>query len=300
MSEFELIESIRRLTALPRARGDVVLGIGDDAALTRVPARHELVTAIDTLVDGVHFPRGTRADAIGWKALAVNLSDLAAMGATPAWATLALTLPTGDRAFVARFARGFAALAREHGVALIGGDTTRGPLAVTVQVSGFVPSGKALRRDRARVGDAIFVTGTLGDAAAGLRHSAKALRARLDRPTPRIDEGLALRGVARACIDVSDGLAADLGHILDASGVGAELHVDALPTSRALARVVPDADARRELQLGGGDDYELCFTADAKHAPRFATRIGTITRRRGLRLLGATTSAATKGWDHFP
>jgi thiamine-monophosphate kinase len=302
MSEFDLIAMIKSATALERIRSDVVLGIGDDAALTRVPPRHELATAIDTLVDGVHFPRGTAPAAIGWKALAVNLSDLAAMGATPAWATLALTLPAGDRKFVARFARGFAALAAVHRVALIGGDTTRGPLSITVQVSGFVPARKALRRDGARAGDAVFVTGTLGDAAAALRVSSSALQRRLDRPTPRVAEGLALRNIAHSCIDVSDGLAADLSHVLAASAVGAELDCAALPASRALVRAVPDRDARLALQLSGGDDYELCFTADPKHATRlaaFATRIGTITARRGLRVRGAPAAAATKGWDHF-
>ena len=225
--EFDLIELIR--TRCSVARADVRLGIGDDAALLLPPAGHELAVSTDTLVAGVHFPLGTSARDLGWKALAVNLSDLAAMGATPAWALLSLTLPESAREFVDGFAQGFAELAAQHGVALVGGDTTRGPLAVGVTVHGFVPPGRALRRDGARAGDLVFVTGTLGDAAAGLRcldraderaaalfnapsDTREALVGRLNRPTPRIAAGAALRELASACIDVSDGLLADLGH----------------------------------------------------------------------------------------
>jgi thiamine-monophosphate kinase len=304
--EFSLIESIRG-TALTRR--DVALGIGDDGAVLRVPRGRELVVVMDTMVEGVHFPRGTAAADIGWKALAVNLSDLAAMGAEPAWATLALTLPQPDATWVRAFARGFAALAKRHGVALVGGDTTRGRLTVTVQAHGFVPLRRALRRDGAHAGDAIFVSGTLGDAAAGLadrKHTA--LRARLDRPSPRVALGVALRGVASAAIDVSDGLAADLGHVLDASGVGAALDVDALPTSAALRASVPGAARRRALQLGGGDDYELCFTVPTRRVARVAaiareqrlrlTRIGTIERARGLRD-SAGRPLERSGYAHF-
>jgi len=199
--EFDLIELIRQRTAQPR--DDVRLGIGDDAAVLAVPAGQELVVAIDTLVDGVHFPRGTAAADIGWKALAVNLSDLAAMGASPAWALLSLTLPQADRAFVEGFVEGFVQLAKPQRLALVGGDTTRGPLAVSVAVHGFVPPGKALTRQGARAGDAVLVTGTLGDAAAGLHALQQPRRdddgrdglrtfliERLNRPVPRLAAGI--------------------------------------------------------------------------------------------------------------
>jgi thiamine-monophosphate kinase len=317
--EFRLVDRIRERTAL--ARGDVRLGIGDDAALLAVPAGQELAVAIDTLVEGVHFPHGTPPRDIGWKALAVNLSDLAAMGAAPAWALLALTLPQGDAACVDGLADGFAHLAQEHGVALVGGDTTRGPFCLSVAVHGFVPPGQALTRAGARVGDAVFVTGTLGGAAGGLRlvqgklpfdpgdEAHRALRARLDRPTPRVRTGLALRGHASACIDVSDGLLADLGHLCAASGVGAEIAPDALPLSSALRGVFGSA-AARELALSGGDDYELCFTVPIHAVGAMqaalagvdgrATRIGTIVEGQGVRALGDKPLATTRGgWDHF-
>jgi thiamine-monophosphate kinase len=317
--EFRLIDRIRERTAQPRA--DVRLGIGDDAALLAVPAGQELAVAIDTLVEGVHFPVGTAAAEIGWKALAVNLSDLAAMGATPAWALLALTLPDADAGFVDGLAEGFAQLARAHGVALVGGDTTRGPLSLSVAVHGFVPPGRALTRAGAQVGDAVLVTGTLGDAAAGLRllqgalpfdpaNEAHAfLRGRLDRPTPRVAAGLALRGRASACIDVSDGLLADVAHVAAASGVGVELEPSALPLSAAMRAVFDDASARA-LALGGGDDYELCFTVplsrvgevqaalDAMGCP--ATRIGRVVEGEGVRAQGDRVALTQAGWDHFP
>jgi thiamine-monophosphate kinase len=313
--EFDLIEVIRARVDV--ARGDVALGIGDDAALLNVPAGQQLVVCTDTLVSGVHFPAGTAPEDIGWKALAVNLSDLAAMGAEPAWALLALTLPDADAAFVERFADGFAELARAHGVALAGGDTTQGPLAVTVTALGFVPHGLALTRGGARVGDALFVTGTLGDAAGALRvlresgENGVELRARLDRPEPRIAAGLALRAVASACIDVSDGLLADLGHICASSKVGAEIEVDALPVSPALAASF-DAKTCRDLALSGGDDYELCFTAPSAREKEIvetlarigcgATRIGRIvagSRVRALDASGSEIEIARAGWEHF-
>jgi thiamine-monophosphate kinase len=317
--EFRLIDRIRDRTAL--AREDVRLGIGDDAAVLAVPAGQHLAVAIDTLVEGVHFPHGTAPRDIGWKALAVNLSDLAAMGATPAWALLALTLPQGDASFVDDLAEGFAQLAREHGVSLVGGDTTRGPFCLSVAVHGFVPPGQALTRSGAGVGDAVFVTGALGTAAGGLRLAQgrvpfdprnelhRSLRKRLDRPTPRVRTGVALRAHASACIDVSDGLLADLGHICAASGVGAELDLDALPLSPALPSVFGHA-AARELALSGGDDYELCFTvptasigamqAALAAVGSHATRIGVIVEGQGVRAIGGAPLAATRGgWDHF-
>ena len=262
--EFELIDRIRHRAA---GRDDVVLGIGDDAALLLPPPGMLLAVATDTLNVDVHFPGETAAADIGWKALAVNLSDLAAMGARPAWATLSLSLPHADVAWVDAFLDGFLELAARHGVALVGGDTTRGPLSVCVTVHGFVAPEAALRRGGARAGDDVWVTGSLGDAAAALvqwRAGGAAdapLRARLDRPVPRIDAGLALAaGIANAAIDISDGLLADLGHVCDASGVGAEIDLAALPASAALQSRF-DPEARRAVQATGGDDYELCFTA---------------------------------------
>jgi len=324
--EFDLIELIRARCAV--AREDVRLGIGDDAALVAVPAGQALAISTDTLVAGVHFPVQTHAYDIGWKALAVNLSDLAAMGATPAWATLALTLPAADARWVGEFAEGFATLAREYKLALVGGDTTQGPLGVTVTIHGFVAEGAALLRSGARAGDEVFVTGTLGDAAAGLRcldrndaeanrllgaaaGTREALIERLNRPIPRVAQGQLLRGWASSCIDVSDGLLADLGHVCAASGAGAEVDVDELPASPALLALF-DREARRNLQLGGGDDYELCFTASELDALQLlgdlarggcaARRIGRIVGAPGIRLRDASgneVASPRRGWEHF-
>jgi len=324
--EFDLIELIR--TRCSVARADVRLGIGDDAALLLPPAGHELAVSTDTLVAGVHFPLGTSARDLGWKALAVNLSDLAAMGATPAWALLSLTLPESAREFVDGFAQGFAELAAQHGVALVGGDTTRGPLAVGVTVHGFVPPGRALRRDGARAGDLVFVTGTLGDAAAGLRcldraderaaalfnapsDTREALIGRLNRPTPRIAAGAALRELASACIDVSDGLLADLGHVAARSGVGIELDADSLPASSALLALF-ERDERLLLQAAGGDDYELAFCVPPTRAGDVqrdlarigggATRIGRVVEGERVRVFdrdGAELVFERGGWNHF-
>jgi thiamine-monophosphate kinase len=315
MSEFDLIERIRSRI---KPRADVVLGIGDDAALLQVPDGQQLAVSTDTLVAGVHFPEDSAAADIGWKALAANLSDLAAMAATPAWCTLALTLPTADDAWLDAFLDGFLELAEQYDVQLIGGDTTRGPLSITVTVHGLIPDGQALRRDGARVGDEIWVTGTLGDAAGGLRQwqakklqSAK-LRYRLDRPTPRIEAGIALRNSARAAIDISDGLAADLGHVLDSSGVGAEIDLGRLPTSTTLQQHFPLESERWRLQLAGGDDYELCFTAPAAEALAIeqamaacettVTVIGRITADRKLIFRtpdGEAYSLPATGYEHF-
>lgn len=322
--EFDLIARIR---ARATSRADVVLGIGDDAALLQVPAGQQLVVSMDTLNVGVHFPQDTAAADIGWKALAVNLSDLAAMGADPAWCTLSLSMPQADATFVDEFLDGFLALANAHGVALVGGDTTRGPLSVCVTVHGFVEAGTALRRDAARVGDEIWVSGSLGDAAGALlqwRERAKRgqvhfsrknepdpfLRARLDRPTARVALGRALRGIAHACVDVSDGLLADIGHVCEASGVGAQIDIDALPASQALCSAF-DRHARHGLQATGGDDYELCFTAPpeareaieaaARAATTTVTRIGMMVTAPGLtaRTDDGAWSAPASGWIHF-
>jgi thiamine-monophosphate kinase len=326
MMEFDLIDAIRARAG--RRRGDVALGIGDDAALLEVPAGRQLVACTDTMVAGVHFLAGTAAEDLGWKSLAVNLSDLAAMGADPAWALLSLTLPEADGGFVDRFAEGFVELAAAHGVALVGGDTTQGPLSITVTALGTVPHGGALMRGGARAGDAVFVTGTLGDAAAALRllrDSGLGTRAsgeqppvpqpilfeRLSRPKPRVAAGQTLRGVASACIDVSDGLLADLAHVCRASGVAAEVDIEALPVSAALLAAF-DKVACRGFALSGGDDYELCFTAPPERGAEIASaferlglrasRIGRIGTGEGVRVLdaeGNPIDTLPAGWQHF-
>lgn len=324
LSEFALIE--RYFAPAPAARAaaaaaGVKLGVGDDAALLDVPGDHELVAATDTIVAGVHFPQTTTPRAIGHRAVAVNLSDLAAMGAQPRWLLLALTLPAADEAWVAEFAAGFHALAARHGCALIGGDTTRGPLSITVTALGTLPRGQALRRRGARVGDALCVSGGLGDGAAGLRFmqgefeswrpGGRELVLRFLFPQPQVALGQQLRGVATSCIDISDGLAADLGHVLEASGVGGTVDVDALPRSVPFRLAVPEP-AQRTLMLSGGDDYELAFSCapdqvaelmrQAQRLGTRVTRIGTVERTRGLRLVdrgGAQVAVERRGHDHF-
>ncbi|MGY0557997.1 thiamine-phosphate kinase [Lysobacter sp. A421] len=317
MAEFDLIDRIR---SRAQSRDDVVLGIGDDAAIIQVPAGFQLVVCTDTLNAGVHFPLDTTPADIGWKALAVNLSDLAAMAATPAWCTLSLSMPSDVPAWLEGFLDGFLALAAEHRVALIGGDTTRGPLSVSVTAHGLVAPGRALRRDGAQVDDDLWVTGTLGDAAAALAlllldadpsEAIESLRPRLDRPTPRVAIGQQLGGLAHAGIDISDGLLADLAHLCRASSVGAEVELDALPGSSALARAF-DLPQRRGLQAGGGDDYELCFTAPvcaresidalATQTATTITRIGRVIAGEGVRALeadGRQWHPPRTGYTHF-
>lgn len=314
ISEFDVIERFFAQQA-PR-RGDVVLGIGDDAAVLQVPPGLQLSVAVDTMVAGRHFPQATAPRDIGYKALAVNLSDLAAMGAAPLWATLALTIPDPDEAWLADFSRGFFELAQQYGVALVGGDTTRGPLSVTVQVMGGVRPGQVMRRDTARPGQRIFLTGTPGDAAFALRQLQARVAVdaylldRLNRPQPRVAFGRALAALGASAIDVSDGLLADLGHVLDASHCGATLYVDRLPRSDAL-RDQP-GDVVLECQLGGGDDYELCFSVDAGRLAdvrRLAaqqklrvTEIGFMEAQSGIRCLhddGSVCQTRLTGFDHF-
>ena len=273
LSESELITRFFRSCGAQRR--DVALGVGDDAALLECPAGAQLVATTDTVVAGVHFPTGVPAAAVGHRALAVNLSDLAAMGARPAWALLALTLPEADERWLAEFAAGFGELARAHSVALVGGDTTRGPLTVTVQLLGHVPQGRALTRAGGRAGDLLFVSGSPGDAGAGLaieqgRLSAPAeavpyLRERFLLPTPRVALGERLREHARACIDVSDGLLGDAGKLAAASGVGLEIAFAELPVSRALLQAL-GPEAARGLALTAGDDYELLFAVEPARA----------------------------------
>ncbi len=323
LDEFGLIERIRQRT---RARADIVLGIGDDAALLQMPPDQQLVVTADTLNSGVHFPAETLPADIGWKALAVNLSDLAAMGAQPAWCTLALSLPSAEPGWVDAFADGFFELADLHGMALIGGDTTRGPLSISITAMGRVPAGAALRRDGARVGDDIWVTGVPGEAAAALalwqagrldvaqvapEPHAEQLRQRLIRPSPRLQASRHLPGLAHSCVDVSDGLLADLGHICARSGTGADVWIEQLPLSPALAALTAPAQ-RRYWQLAGGDDYELCFTAPPQlreqvalameFAATAATRIGRITvgsQVLALDASGASWQPARVGYNHF-
>ncbi|PIE82788.1 MAG: thiamine-phosphate kinase [Candidatus Contendobacter odensis] len=319
-AEFSLID--RYFVAHGRARDDVLLGIGDDCALLTPPAHEHLAMTVDTLVENVHFFAAANPENLGHKALAVNLSDLAAMGAMPAWATLALTLPNVDEAWLEAFCRGLFTLATCHQVQLIGGDTTGGAITtITIQASGFVPAGQALRRDGAKPGDVIYVTGTLGDAGLALQVlSGKKkvsvadhgfLQMRLEKPEPRLAQGLALRGIASAAIDVSDGLAQDLGHILSRSQVGARLNVDRLPLSQALIMNL-GANSAATTALTSGDDYELCFTVAPAHIPELeaaiaawdcrCTRIGVIEAAPGLRLIhadGATFELTQPGYHHF-
>ncbi|UAA37543.1 thiamine-phosphate kinase [Paraneptunicella aestuarii] len=267
MKEFDIIEHFFQ----PRSyqRHDVVIGIGDDCAVTNVPEGQHLVTTTDTLLEGVHFPVNTNAGDIAHKAVAVNLSDLAAMGAEPAWINLSLSLPKVDPDWLNDFSKRLQELTEYYSIQLIGGDTVQGPLAVTITAQGFLPKGQALTRSRAKPGDYIYVTGTLGDAALGLQlamgkkdvqliHRNYLLK-RLNTPTPRVLAGTALRRIAHSCIDISDGVVSDLKHILFASQVGAVLNIDRLPFSEAMQESVSRDDAVR-YALAGGDDYELLFT----------------------------------------
>ena len=311
MSEFQLIA--RHFANLTPTGVGVLLGIGDDAALLEAPPGRQLVTTLDTLVSGRHFLADADPCNLGHKALAVNLSDLAAMGAEPAWALLSLTLPEADDRWLDAFARGFGDLARRHGVALVGGDTCKGPLSISVQLTGLVEPGRSLRRDGARPGDAIFVTGSLGDAALALRMlqegrvPAPRLLQRLERPETRLAEGRALAGIGSACIDLSDGLVADLGHICERSGCGASLQARALPLSPEVARHL-ESTGDWQPPLAGGDDYELCFTVPPQRHEALAasgvacTRIGELVSGSGVTVLDENGRAlpSFRGFDHFP
>lgn len=319
MSEFDIITSYFATQITHRT--DVIVGIGDDAALVKPPQGHELAITTDTLVSGVHFPEATLPYDIGYKSLAVNLSDLAAMGATPAWVTMALTLPEENAAWIQAFCEGFFTLANRHRVQLIGGDLTRGPLSITIQAIGFTPPQQALLRSQAQAGDLIYVTGTLGDAGLALRFIQKKIElksayqteilARLNRPEPRLATGEALRSLASSAIDISDGVAADLNHILAASRVGARINVEHLPLSEALTHNLTPAEAIA-LALTAGDDYELCFTVPVQKRseleqrlssiPCRTTCIGEITQSSGLALHyndGSSYHGTLFGYQHF-
>lgn len=332
LSEFDVIDRFFR--GVGRLRSDVVLGVGDDGAILRCPPGHELVMVSDTLVAGVHFPLDSSARSIGHRALAVNLSDIAAMGATPAWALLSLTLPEVHERWLTEFAGGFSRLARTHEVQLVGGDTTRGPLSVSVQVVGMVPPETALRRSTARPGDLLFVSGRVGEAAGGLAliqsthpvHASlddstrRSLIERFEFPQPRLALALQLRGVASAAMDISDGLLADAQKLARASGLRVRVDLERLPTSVGLEAAFTQ-DLVTQLMLTGGDDYELLFTVSRKYQDRLAPLInqGDIVQigecrteipedpahagvelwREGARQSLSTLGIEHSGFDHF-
>ena len=316
MSEFDLIK--RYFT---RATPGTLLGVGDDAALLQVSEGNVLAVSSDMLVSGTHFFPDADPFLLGHKTLAVNLSDMAAMGALPRWATLAIALPDANEAWLERFSAGFFALAQQHGVELVGGDTTRGPLNLCVTIMGEVPARQALRRSGAQVGDEVWVSGRLGDAALALAHSQgrivlsgeefAACAPALHQPQPRIALGLALRGLANSAIDISDGLLADLGHIIDASKVGAQIDLVKLPVSLPVSKNF-GRSLGVQCALAGGDDYELCFTAPAtrhRDVLRISekldlplTSIGNIVAGQGCIVhdaAGKPINLGSSGYDHF-
>jgi thiamine-monophosphate kinase len=321
VNEFELIA---RYFDRPVRDPSVRLGIGDDAAIVAPTPGCELAISVDMLVEGRHFLAGVDPEALGHKTLAVNLSDLAAMGARPRWALLAGALPDADARWLDGFTRGLFTLANRFGVALIGGDTTRGPRNLCVTIIGEVPAGEAITRYGAEPGDDVWISGALGDAALALaalqgRTSMPAgalarLRERLERPTPRVALGEALRGVATAALDVSDGLTGDLGHILDSSRVGARVDLASIPCGEALrSKLAGEHALALQCLLAGGDDYELCFTASPADRDRVlaagrgsdvgVARIGVVTAEPGLRVVdesGEPMASLPRGFDHFP
>jgi len=309
--EFRLIERFTR----PFTRGEgVVVGIGDDAAVLRPPRGEDLVATVDAVVEGVHFTRAFAPEDVGWKSLAVNLSDLAAMGARPLWALVALATPPGaDAGRLARLGRGIAACARRHGVSVVGGNVTAADrLSLTVTVVGAVPRGRALLRSGGRPGDLLAVSGTLGDAALGIEAGAAAsLRRRQRRPEPRLALGREAAGIARAAIDLSDGLLADLGHLCAASGVGARIEVERLPVSRAYRAATRGLSLPHEGALSGGEDYELLLAvppgrlpallAAARRSRTPLTVVGELERRPGVRVVkgGRRLVPRRLGHDHL-
>lgn len=319
MSEFSLIKHYFQHLTVPQS--DVVRGIGDDAAVLEIAGDQQIVVCVDTIIAGQHFLLDTPAQAIGHRALAVNLSDIAAMGAVPRWFTLALTLPEENAAWLRDFSQGLAALAANYSVQLIGGDTTQGSLSITLQLIGTIKPHQAILRSGAKVGDKIYVTGSLGDAGLGLEicranmHNLSPERAYLSRryqyPQPRVEVGLQLPGIANSLIDISDGLAADLQHILEESQIGAKLYVEELPLSPALCQQVSMQQAQI-LALTAGDDYELCFTVPSALTDRIeniaqatsvkCTCIGEIVAENGLQIIGPAGEEIhleKLGWELF-
>ena len=318
MTEFELIDQFFR--SIARQRDDVAIGIGDDSAVMDLPAGYQLAMSTDTLVAGVHFPQLTSAEDIGYKSLAVNLSDLAAMGATPAWATLNLTLPDEDHVWLGKFSQGFAELLQRYNMQLVGGDTTHGPLSISVTVSGLLPRGRALRRNGARAGDLIYVSGTIGDAGIGLKKTLSSVEyktslqhcvSRLNRPTPRVELGKSLLDISECAIDISDGLLADLAHITQHSDCAALIELNKIPLSSELQQYYADGIDWLQI-LSSGDDYELCFTlhpdrADeletlARQAYTRVTCIGEIKEGAGVQCIqadGTPLQVVSTGYRHF-
>ena len=308
LTEFSLIQQF--FAQQPPKNASTALGIGDDCALLSVPAGYQLAVTADTMVEGVHFFAGADPEQLGHKLLAVNLSDLASMGAKPLAVTLALTLPSVDAGWLGAFSKGFLSLAEQYGVDLIGGDTTSGPLTLTVQAMGIVPNYKALLRSGAKVGDLIYMTGALGDAGLGLKinlgyqcNQPDAALERFNTPDPQIAAGLALIDIASACIDISDGLAADLGHILKRSDVGACLEWESLPLSAPVQHYIAET-GDWVMPLTAGDDYQLCFTVSPDKVAQLKgqyTPIGIIESTPGLRLRksGTVEAFVSKGYEHF-
>ncbi len=310
VGEFDIIDRyFKRRTS----RKDILLGIGDDAAVLAAPADKRLVIAMDTIVAGVHFPHDTLPADIGYRALAVNLSDLAAMGAQPSWMTLSLSSPTSDTAWLGEFSRGLFELADRYDVALVGGDTVKGPLAITIQLAGYVEPDKWLTRSGARAGDLLFVSGTPGDASAGLAvmqrglkqtSATQELQQRFLRPQPRVQLGRALREFATAAMDISDGLLTDLDKLCAASRCGARVDIDALPLSTALSATFSREDCL-DFALAGGDDYELLFTVPPDRLSDLpgdvaCTRIAVMTQG-GVDCwqAGQPITPPRRGYDHF-
>ncbi len=307
LAEFNLI---KQFFTRPAQNKTTRLSVGDDCALLSVPDGYELAITTDTMVENVHFFADVLPEHLGYKLLAVNLSDLASMGAEPVAITLSLTMPKVDSIWLEGFAQGLFALAEKYQLDLIGGDTTAGPLTLSIQAMGLVPRNQALKRSTAKVGDLIYVTGRLGDAGLGLKikqgyeaQNKQQAMQRFNTPKPRIIEGKAIRSLANACIDISDGLAQDLGHILNKSAVGASLDYNQLPLSSAVIDYMQQT-GDWQMPLITGDDYELCFTIseqNAQHLEIACTRIGIIEEQRGLRLMRHGTSEIFKssGFEHF-
>ncbi|OTG75932.1 thiamine-phosphate kinase [Acinetobacter terrae] len=309
MAEFSIIDTyFNRQTVTSTDVNSVDLGVGDDSALLTPPPNQQLVICTDTLVAGRHFPLNTNPHAIGWKSVAVNLSDIAAMGAKPHSILLALSLPQIDHDWLKGFSQGLYDCCDQFGVSLIGGDTTQSPhLTISVTALGWIETGQAVTRSGAQVGDFICVSGQVGDAAYALQHLGHPLQKRLDYPTPRCQLGQKLKGLASSMIDVSDGLAQDLGHILKASHVGATLDLDQLPVDAALKKL--QQEKQWQYALAGGDDYELCFTISPQNYEKLLqqqldvniTKIGQIAQQKGLTFMqnGVDHSLQFHGYQHF-
>lgn len=328
LNEFSLIQKYFASLGHSQGQGEssgVALGVGDDAAILDIPQGEQLVVTVDTLVAGVHFPLNASPGDIAHRALRVNLSDIAAMGAQPRWFTLALTLPKAEKHWLQQFSQALSEDAALFNCALVGGDTTSGPLSITIQVFGSVPKGKAIIRSGAKAGDSIYVTGSLGEGAAALilfddsadiadrvgQVKQDLLLKRFYRPEPRLSEGLRLRNLASAALDISDGLLADLGHIAESSGLGAEVHFGQLPVAPWL-KTLAEPTLVTKWALSGGDDYELCFTVPQDNCPAVETLIdqgelsacciGQMTTGSGVRCFdkqGNLVELETKGYQHF-